>query len=29
VCSSDLHKLGEFAPTRAFKGHGGGKKTAS
>jgi small subunit ribosomal protein S19 len=24
------HKLGEFAPTRAFKGHGGGdKKTAA
>jgi small subunit ribosomal protein S19 len=20
------HKLGEFAPTRTFKGHGGGKK---
>jgi small subunit ribosomal protein S19 len=22
------HKLGEFAPTRTFKGHGGDKKTA-
>ena len=22
------HKLGEFAPTRIFKGHSGGKKTA-
>jgi small subunit ribosomal protein S19 len=21
------HKLGEFAPTRAFRGHEGGKKT--
>ena len=23
------HKLGEFAPTRTFKGHGGSDKTAS
>ena len=23
------HKLGEFAPTRSFKGHGGDKKTAA
>jgi len=23
------HKLGEFAPTRTFKGHGGDKKTAA
>lgn len=23
------HKLGEFAPTRAFKGHGGDKKAAA
>ena len=23
------HKLGEFAPTRVFKGHGGGKKAAA
>src|SRR5262245_52816069 len=23
------HKLGEFAPTRIFKGHSGGKKTAA
>jgi small subunit ribosomal protein S19 len=22
------HRLGEFAPTRYFRGHGGGKKTA-
>jgi small subunit ribosomal protein S19 len=23
------HKLGEFSPTRVFKGHGGGKKAAA
>jgi small subunit ribosomal protein S19 len=23
------HKLGEFAPTRVFKGHSGGKKSAA
>ncbi len=23
------HKLGEFAPTRTFKGHSGGKKSAA
>jgi small subunit ribosomal protein S19 len=23
------HKLGEFAPTRTFKGHSGGKKKAA
>jgi small subunit ribosomal protein S19 len=23
------HKLGEFAPTRIFKGHSGGKKAAA
>jgi small subunit ribosomal protein S19 len=23
------HKLGEFAPTRTFRGHGGGKKAAA
>lgn len=23
------HKLGEFAPTRTYKGHGGDKKTAT
>jgi len=23
------HKLGEFAPTRVFKGHSGGKKAAA
>src|SRR5262245_31789014 len=23
------HKLGEFSPTRVFKGHGGGKRTAA
>jgi len=23
------HKLGEFAPTRIFKGHSGGKRTAA
>ena len=27
-CTSEMigHKLGEFAPTRTFKGHGGDKK---
>jgi small subunit ribosomal protein S19 len=23
------HKLGEFAPTRTFRGHGGGEKTTA
>jgi small subunit ribosomal protein S19 len=23
------HKLGEFAPTRTFRGHSGGKKAAT
>ena len=29
-CTADMvgHKLGEFAPTRQFKGHAGSKKTA-
>lgn len=29
-CTADMvgHKLGEFAPTRTFKSHGGKKKTA-
>ena len=29
-CTSEMvgHKLGEFAPTRTFKGHAGSKKTA-
>ena len=29
-CTVDMigHKLGEFAPTRTFKGHSGDKKTA-
>ena len=29
-CTSDMvgHKLGEFAPTRTFKGHAGKKSTA-
>lgn len=29
-CTVDMigHKLGEFAPTRTFKGHAGDKKTA-
>ncbi len=28
-CTAEMvgHKLGEFAPTRTFKGHGGGKDT--
>lgn len=28
-CTVDMigHKLGEFAPTRTFRGHGGGKTT--
>ena len=28
-CTEDMvgHKLGEFSPTRSFKGHGGDKKT--
>ena len=30
-CTSDMvgHKLGEFAPTRTYKGHAGKKSTAS
>ena len=30
-CSEEMvgHKLGEFSPTRVFKGHGGGKKAAA
>jgi small subunit ribosomal protein S19 len=30
-CTEDMvgHKLGEFAPTRTFKGHGGDKKTGA
>ena len=30
-CTSEMvgHKLGEFAPTRTFKGHAGQKKTAA
>ncbi len=30
-CTVDMigHKLGEFAPTRTFKGHAGDKKTAT
>jgi len=30
-CTVDMvgHKLGEFAPTRSFKGHAGDKKTSS
>lgn len=30
-CTVDMvgHKLGEFAPTRTFKGHNAGEKTAS
>ena len=30
-CTVDMvgHKLGEFAPTRTFKGHSGDKKTSS
>ena len=29
-CTEDMvgHKLGEFSPTRTFKGHSGGKKAA-
>ncbi|MBR2433494.1 MAG: 30S ribosomal protein S19, partial [Clostridia bacterium] len=29
-CTAEMvgHKLGEFAPTRQFKGHAGSKKTA-
>jgi small subunit ribosomal protein S19 len=29
-CTAEMvgHKLGEFAPTRTFKGHGGGKDTS-
>ena len=28
-CTAEMvgHKLGEFAPTRTYKGHGGGKDT--
>lgn len=30
-CTEDMvgHKLGEFSPTRTFKGHSGGKKAAA
>jgi len=30
-CTEDMigHKLGEFSPTRPFKGHSGGKKSAA
>ncbi|MSS19195.1 30S ribosomal protein S19 [Pseudoramibacter porci] len=30
-CTEDMvgHKLGEFAPTRTFRGHAGAKKTAA
>ena len=30
-CTEDMvgHKLGEFSPTRIFKGHGGDKKVAA
>lgn len=30
-CTSDMvgHKLGEFSPTRVFKGHSGSKKVAA
>jgi len=30
-CTEDMvgHKLGEFAPTRTFRGHGGDKKTGA
>ena len=29
-CTAEMvgHKLGEFAPTRTYKGHGGGKDTS-
>ena len=30
LCTEEMvgHKLGEFSPTRVFKGHSGGKKSA-
>lgn len=30
-CTEEMvgHKLGEFVPTRTFRGHGGGKKTGA
>lgn len=30
-CTEDMvgHKLGEFSPTRTFRGHSGGKKSAA